>query len=616
MERKVLCLLCILLPVVSVNAQTDTLAAENITNLNEVVITGTRTPKLAKDSPVLTRVITDKDIRKLNPGTFQSLLEMELPGIEFTSNANVPNINLQGLDGNYVLFLIDGERIAGETRNNIDYDLLNPNNIERVEIVKGSLSTLYGSNAMGGVINIITKKQQANGFKGGAKVMYGSYNTLSSELQAGWKKDRFFTHATAGYNRSDGHRKDMEFEQLNGFFKTGYNFTSNWTGFADFSISKTESSNPGTMAAPIIDNDAEVTRGVTSIVLENEYAKSSGAVKFFFNFGSHHINDGYFPGGQPRPNRFRSDDQMLGFTAYQSYKLFRGNNTTAGFDFQRFGGKAWQKFPDAGNNVELADVHLDEYAGYLNTQQTLPGNKITLNAGVRLDHHAINGSEWIPQFGISYTPTAANTIKAIVSKGFRNPTIRELYMFPPMNNPDLLPERLMNYEISFLQSLLENRLSLGLNLFHINGDNMIQVTMVEGKPLHVNSGKVENKGVEITTGYRANDAWRFYANYSYLNMKHKIVGAPEHKLYLSGNYSLNRWNLSSGVQYIGNLYTGLAADPKKDSFVLLNARVNFKALDWLGVFLKGENLLNRKYEINAGFPMPGTTVFSGFQLHL
>lgn len=596
--------------------------------LKDVIVTGTMPKVNLRNVPMSITVIGNQQIESRLETSLLPLLTEEVPGLFITqrgvagygvSNGSAGSMNIRGVGGAPtagVLILIDGHPQYMGLMGHPLADSYQSMMTERVEVVRGPASVLYGSNAMGGVINIITKKQQANGFKGGAKVMYGSYNTLSSELQAGWKKDRFFTHATAGYNRSDGHRKDMEFEQLNGFFKTGYNFTSNWTGFADFSISKTESSNPGTMAAPIIDNDAEVTRGVTSIVLENEYAKSSGAVKFFFNFGSHHINDGYFPGGQPRPNRFRSDDQMLGFTAYQSYKLFRGNNTTAGFDFQRFGGKAWQKFPDAGNNVELADVHLDEYAGYLNTQQTLPGNKITLNAGVRLDHHAINGSEWIPQFGISYTPTAANTIKAIVSKGFRNPTIRELYMFPPMNNPDLLPERLMNYEISFLQSLLENRLSLGLNLFHINGDNMIQVTMVEGKPLHVNSGKVENKGVEITTGYRANDAWRFYANYSYLNMKHKIVGAPEHKLYLSGNYSLNRWNLSSGVQYIGNLYTGLAADPKKDSFVLLNARVNFKALDWLGVFLKGENLLNRKYEINAGFPMPGTTVFSGFQLHL
>jgi len=101
-------------------------------------------------------------------------------------------------------------------------------------------------------------------------------------------------------------------------------------------------------------------------------------------------------------------------------------------------------------------------------------NKVTVNAGIRLDHHEVNGSEWIPQLGLTYAPVASTVIKAVVSKGFRNPTIREMYMFPPQN-PDLQPERLMNYEVSLMQSLLENRLSLGVNLFAIRGDNMIQV---------------------------------------------------------------------------------------------------------------------------------------------
>ena len=306
---------------------------------------------------------------------------------------------------------------------------------------------------------------------------------------------------------------------------------------------------------------------------------------------------------------------MFGFSAYQSYSFFEGNKTTAGFDFQRFGGKAWNKFPDEADNVELADVHLHNMAGYLNLQQTLLGERLTLNAGLRLDHHEINGSEWIPQLGISYTPTVTTSIKAIASKGFRNPTIREMYMFPPPN-PDLKPERLMNYEISLLQSLPEAKVSFGLNLFYISGENMIQVQMVEGKPLNVNTGKVENKGFELSANYRATSHLRFSANYSLLDMTYKIVGAPEHKLYVSGDYSMGRWNLSTGMQYLGALYTKVNPEPVKEDALLWNARINYKASEWLNFFVRGENLLNRNYEINAGYPMPGATVFGGLRIHI
>lgn len=145
---------------------------------------------------------------------------------------------------------------------------------------------------------------------------------------------------------------------------------------------------------------------------------------------------------------------------------------------------------------------------------------------------------------------------------------------------------------------------------------MIQTIMVEGKPSNVNIGKIENKGFEITSSYKATGSLSFSANYSYLNMKHKILASPEHKLYISGNYVLDRWSFSSGVQYVGNIYTTVNPDPVKESYFLWNARANVKINNIVSLFLKGENLLNQKYEINAGFPMPETTVFGGFQLNI
>lgn len=137
----------------------DIYLEEDALSLDMVVVTGTRTPKLLKNTPVITKVITENEIRRVDATHIGELLQSELPGIEFSYSMNQQvSLNMQGFGGNSVLFLVDGERVAGETLDNIDYSRLNLDNVERIEIVKGAASSLYGSNALGGVVNIITKK--------------------------------------------------------------------------------------------------------------------------------------------------------------------------------------------------------------------------------------------------------------------------------------------------------------------------------------------------------------------------------------------------------------------------------------------------------------------------
>ena len=127
--------------------------------LNDVVVTGTRTPKLLKDTPIQTRLITSADIEKVDATNAEDLLQQEMPGVEFSYAMNqLKHMNLCGFGGQGILFLVDGERLAGETMDDVDFTRLNMANVERIEIVKGAASALYGSNAGGGVINIITKE--------------------------------------------------------------------------------------------------------------------------------------------------------------------------------------------------------------------------------------------------------------------------------------------------------------------------------------------------------------------------------------------------------------------------------------------------------------------------
>lgn len=127
-------------------------------NMDSIVVTGTRTPKLLKETPILTRVITSEDIRRADATNIEDLLQTEMPGVEFTYAMNQQvNMNLSGFSGQSILVLVDGEPLAGETLDNIDFTRIAMTDVERIEIVKGATSALYGSSAAGGVINIITK---------------------------------------------------------------------------------------------------------------------------------------------------------------------------------------------------------------------------------------------------------------------------------------------------------------------------------------------------------------------------------------------------------------------------------------------------------------------------
>jgi len=129
----------------------------------QVVITGLRTQTYIKDTPVLTHVITSEDIKKSAYSSVKEALEMSLPNVQnvMSSHAGISNeeVKIQGLDNKYLLFLVDGKRVSGEFAGNLDFRMLDLSNIDRIEIVEGGMSSLYGSSAIGGVVNIITKKQ-------------------------------------------------------------------------------------------------------------------------------------------------------------------------------------------------------------------------------------------------------------------------------------------------------------------------------------------------------------------------------------------------------------------------------------------------------------------------
>lgn len=150
----------------------------------------------------------------------------------------------------------------------------------------------------------------------------------------------------------------------------------------------------------------------------------------------------------------------------------------------------------------------------------------------------------------------------------------------------------------------------GVNLYYINGKNMIQTVPVDGRMMNINTGAIKNYGIELQSALHFLKMFTLNANYSWLHMKNPILASPEHKLYVGLDFEKGRWFASTGVQYINGLYTAL--DPQeREQFVLWNIRGSFAATKWLELFVKAENLLNQQYEINKGFPMPGITAMGG-----
>ena len=602
-------------------------------SLNEVVVTGTRSATDVRHLPMTVTVIGHDQLTAEHQTSILPTVMREIPGLFITSRGMMGygastgaagGISLRGISGGtgQVMVLIDGhpqyQGIYGHPLSDSYQTMM----AERVEVLRGPASVLYGSNAMGGVINIVTRQAKVghNSVTTNATLGAGSYGTIQAEASNQVRSGRFYSTVSAQYNRSDNHRPSMGFEQYGGFLKIGYDLNEHWNASISSNITHWNASNPGTTAQPKIENDQWITRGEVSMVIENHYGNTSGALSIYDNFGRHKINDGYNAnGGTPQTDLFRSKDAVAGGSWYQSAQLFEGNRTTVGFDYQHIYGRAYYTDRNTGAVVttpqrlmQSCHSHADEFAGYADFRQDIT-SWFTIDAGLRYDHHSVSGSEWIPQAGIVIRPMTTGEMKAMVSKGFRNATPKEMFLYKSANE-ELDPERLWNYELSW-KHRMDDGYTYGANIFYIKGDNMIQTVTTNGTPKNVNTGEIENYGFELEASCPINTYVNIRANSSYLHMKNKIIAAPEATVYIGTDFHKDKWYASLGIQHIANLYTEVGTKETKENIWLLNANVTYAATKNVSLWARGENLLAQKYEINAGYPMPRVTFMGGVSVN-
>lgn len=423
---------------------------EDVMNLSEVVVTGTRTPKMLKDAPVITRVITADEIKRLDATTIKDLLEMELPGLEFTRQMDGQTaINMQGMGGSDMLFLVDGERLAGETLNNVDYGRLNMDNVERIEIVKGAASALYGSNAVGGVVNIITKNA-SEPWSLNVNGRYGSHNEQRYGMTVGLKQGKVSSFTNVSYKNIDTYILDNTPADLQSVY-----------GNRDYSVNEKFTYAPNEKWSFNLKGGYFNRERDFSAKQKNRYVDYNGSananyvfsdrmnLEMAYVFDSYEKSD-YYPKSGKTDKDYRNEQHTA--RAQYNYSFTKGNMLTGGAEFFRESLFSSQFKGLAGaygeHSTNTTVVYLQHDYNVLSS--------FNLLYGVRMDYHSKFGAHFSPKVSVMYK-LAPYTFRASYSGGFRSPSLKELFtdwdmgglgIFRVIGNEKLDPESSHNYSVS------------------------------------------------------------------------------------------------------------------------------------------------------------------------
>ncbi|MCU0453728.1 MAG: TonB-dependent receptor [Bacteroidetes bacterium] len=585
-----------------------------------VVVTGSRLEVARQSLPLTVSVVPEDEIDRSRTEQLLSLVARRVPGMFVTergvtgygvATGSAGQISMRGIGGNpttQVLMLIDGApQIMGLMGHHLP-DAYAASDAQRVEVVRGPASVLYGSNAMGGVVNIITRKQASPGFSGSVSALAGSYGTQKYSARGGWSGDRVTTTASVNHDRTDGHRRGSSFSMNNGYLSARIPIDDRWTvsGDANLALYKSFDPGPDTLAVSFTDHWVDIRRGKASLKVENRHDGLKGAAHLFVNYGVHKIYDG-----------FESNDRDLGLMLYQGITLGSANLLTVGVDVKSYGGAADNPRLPAPARATLfstrKDFSVSELAAYATVQHSF-SPQLIVSGGLRANRHSLYGTEMVPQAGASYALSEATTARASVSRGYRSPAIRELYLFPP-KNPDLQPERMWNYEAGASHTMFDGQLSIEATLFLAEGENLIKPSGVPPNVRNINTGAFTHRGIELEAGLSLENGLSVRSLYSYLSVNTPVTAAPEHDLFLEGSMPLGPVAVSANVRVVSGLTT-LVAPRRSASYTLLGLEASSRVTSAVELFANLENLLDERYEINAFYPMPGRTIMGGIRVGL
>lgn len=617
-----------------------------IIKLHEVVIQSPLVNDSRKLIPASLTII-DKSTLQISP-KLDLLKEAELatPGLFITGKGimgagagplSSGKISMRGLissSNSSTQILIDGVPMMMGLFGHPLPDAIEQSNIERIEVLRGSSSMQYGGSALAGAINIVPSNPAPNTQNIAASMQWGSYGTVNRSFSASIGKENYFVQAGYSHNATNGYRTNSAFTNDDYFFRTGMNLSKYIQQSLSLNRSNSTTNDPGTTDVPFL-TITHVQRTMAVYKLTNNYQGLKGGLTVYYQEGINRFSDGW-----------NSTDYMGGGRLEEQFSLFKGNTILAGMEAKWYGGKGSPVgFPTSTlNNVWIKQ---NELSGFVTMQQKA-GEILAFNAGLRTTHHSMFGTTTTPSAGVTLAVCDNTSIRGLFSQGFRNPTIGELFYFPPAN-ATLKPEKATNIEMGLNSKLLKNRLSIDLTLFSTKATDLIFTIPAPAGSVppvkNLNAKKVSNSGIELSThlaiGARSQkssnietsensnnhhdletagsgvfNAAMLSINYMYLQQNDTpLPYSPKHKLSVQMQSAVKKLLVNLEYQTISGMYTDYPAKTLANYSVVDLALV-YPLAHRFQLKVTGNNLFDEKYEMMKGYPMPGRVMMAGFSINL
>ena len=519
-------------------------------------------------------VVTQDDIAVSDVHSATDILGT-LPGVfvEKTGELGRSDVSIrgEGNSGRYISVMIDGRPEKSSIFDCSVSQTFPLNNVDRIEVIRGPASVMYGSDAFGGVVNILTRKAQEK-FEGDAMVSYGSFNTQEYRVRQGNNLGPWNYYFTIDKQSTDGYIDNTAYNGQDQTLRVGYTFQDK----SELSLSSKYYFCHDEMPNPKISNYWEdYKRGSVDLNYAKKNDDWNGFIKAYRNFGQHLFADGW-----------NSRDYTDGAIAHGSIKLVDSNELGGGLEFKNADGNVLGGVPKPG------EYKMYDYAGYLNDSQTF-FQKLTVNAGARYNVDEISGASCDPQAGAVYKVVDGTALRANISNGFRDPDMFQLYL-EPFSNQNLKPEQVWNYEFGINQKVTD-KVNVDIVGYVMDGTNLIQMAGTYPAIQFQNIGTFEFKGIEASLSACL---WKYITgqlNYSYLNPGQYTADTAGRKADISVRYDRNKVSGIISGQYVGDYYENNNSAGKVDDFFIVNAKISYKFTKHLSAFLAVNNIGDKSY---------------------
>ncbi len=594
----------------------------------EITITATRIATPQEKSPTSTTVITREEIAQSQQHMVVDVLHAQ-PGVAVAATGQpgtVQGVFLRGANNNQTLVLVDGIRVNSPFNNQYDFSQLPVDNVERIEILRGAQSTLYGSEAAGGVINIVTKRGTCLP-TGSLETEYGSFNTSITRGHFSDSLGQLSVAADGSYARSENDRINSDYEQYHFGGHARYDFSDRFSATLLANYFHNNDGVPGDIFTDDPTARLKTESYLFGLILNADptdwwnaklklsYAREQGNYDQPTNAANYGVSDF----SQTVGRRNQVDFQNV-------FKLSEQHTFLIGGTVENNSGNLTDVYTDPAfsytNNSVLAKT-INTYSAYAQYDFT-PIERVTLTAGGRVDDSDTYGTHGTYRFGGRFTVPEAETIfRASVGTGFRAPSISDLY-YPNFSNPNLQPEKSVGWDAGFEQPLFQNKLRFGATFFHNNFDNLIQYV---GNPFFApeNVARARTFGVESFVAWQVLTNLTARASYTWTDTENLTTGAelvrrPEHSGSLNLNWQITpKLDADASAQFIGmrtdvNYYTFPASTVALPFYTKLNLALRWQVQKHLEIFARAENLTDERYQEVFGYPSLGRGFYGGLRL--